>query len=332
MPAIKLRSKRRYVPDRTRRLRFARLGLGGCVGSAALALAIAATQNPERPLWGLPTADDVMMAAISTGGLYASSAAPPAGVIESAPIHTARELFDQFVEQGYTLARIRDDIATVPRVLAATLPRDLPQVESSELRKTIFIKMLLPLLLAENERILQKRERLMVLRERIVHAEPLAGNDVDWLAALAQRYGTDGSDVDELLRRVDAVPPSLAIAQAALETGWGTSKVAQRGNAMFGQMELRGGSQQEPILAVKTFDDLSAAVTAYTHNLNTHRAYAGFRAERAGFRERGLAADGHELALHIARYSERGMDYVRDVRVIIRTNNLRPLENAKLEG
>ena len=237
------------------------------------------------------------------------------------------EIFDQFVAQGYTLERVRAETAAVPRVLASVLPRDLPQIESADQRKQVFINMLLPLLLAENERILANRERVAGLRERVLEAEPLAGADLDWLAAMAQRYGTGVGDLDELLRRVDAVPPSLAIAQAALETGWGTSRVAQRGNAMFGQMEMR-----DAIFAVKTFDDLASAVSAYTHNLNTNRAYANFRAERANFRERGLDADGHELALHIARYSERGMDYVRDVRVIIRSNNLRPLERAKLEG
>jgi Bax protein len=332
MPALRLRAKRRYVPDRSRRVRFARLGLGGCFGSAVVALVVAASQNPDRALLTWPSGGVMIMAAGEPGTIAALQAiAPSAGVIETAPMHDARQIFTRYVEQGYTLERVREDATTVPRVLASSLPRDLPQVESSDMRKAIFIKMLLPLLLAENERILNDRARLLALRARIHSADALHSDEIGWLALLARRYGTSGSDIDGLLRRVDAVPPSLAIAQAALETGWGTSRPAQQGNAMFGQMEMRPG-REEPVFAVKTFDDLAAAVGAYTHNLNTHRAYAEFRAERASFRDRGLSADGHELALHIARYSERGMDYVRDVRVIIRTNNLKPLENAKLEG
>lgn len=301
--------------------------MAGCVGASVAALLAAASLNPRQPLlvWTpMQSPPPTLVAAV------ADTSEPVAMAAISLP--SARAIFDQFAAQGYTLDRIREDLDSVPRELARRLPSDLPQVQSSDQRKTVFIRMMLPLLLAENERILRDRTRILALNERLNRNEVLAGADIDWLAGLARRYGADNSDVEGLLRRVDAVPPSLAIAQAALETGWGTSRVAQRGNAMFGQMEMRGGRDETPVFAVKTFDDLAGAVGAYALNLNTHRAYAAFRAERAALRDRGLAADGHELATHIWRYSERGMDYVRDVQVIIRSNNLRPLDPARLAG
>ena len=318
----------RYLPlPRARRLRFAPLGLGACLGTAVAALLVAATQNPNRPFFALPTA----------AGLYASHApivdtqGGDWNAMASRGLGGAEQLYARFVASGYTLARVRGEEAEVPRVMLSSLPADLAQVGSTDMRKTVFIKMMLPLLLAENERILADRQRVNALRDRIEQGQALTGSELDWLGTIASRYGVDNSDFDGLLRRIDAIPPSLAIAQAALETGWGTSRVAHYGHAMFGQMETRGVGE-ESIFAVKFFDDLAGAVTAYAYNLNTHRAYNSFRGERARFRGRGLAPDGHELALHIARYSERGMDYVRDVRVIIRTNNLRPLDPARLAG
>jgi Bax protein len=165
------------------------------------------------------------------------------------------------------------------------------------------------------------------LRDRVKAGGALSGDDEDWLDALAEHYGVDDDPPDsfpELARRVDAVPPSLAIGQAALETGWGTSRVAHRGQAMFGQMVATGSS-------VRRFEHLAHAVEAYALNLNTHKAYGRFRAKRADMRSRGLAPDGYELALSLGSYSERKMDYVRDVRGIIKANKFRPLDQARLD-
>ena len=332
MSTIRFRARARRTPDRGRRPRFARLGLAGCFGAGVAALLAAASQNPNRPLLTWSSAPTAAMAAASPAVAVEYPIDPPAGGYLGLALPNARQIFDRFVDQGYLLEQVREDAASVPRLLATSLPSDLPLIGSPDLRKTVFIKMMLPLLQAENERILADRDRILALRDRLVRSDALAGEDLEWLSVIARRYGADNSDIEDLLRRVDAVPPSLAIAQAALETGWGTSRVAQRGNAMFGQMEMRGGREEPPVFAVKTFDDLASAVGAYSLNLNSHRAYAGFRAERAAWRSRGLAADGHELAAHIWRYSERGMDYVRDVQVIIRSNNLRPLDPFRLAG
>jgi Bax protein len=237
-------------------------------------------------------------------------------------------LYEHFTERGYTLDSVREARVDVPRLYAARLPRDLPELDSIDTRKQVFMKMLLPLVLAENERILAERDRVGRLREQAEAGLPLPPPDAAWLEAVAERYGvarTTRNFWDEMLRRIDTVPPSLALGQAALETGWGTSSVAQTGHAMFGQMEATGD-------AVRRFNHLAHAIEAYALNLNTHRAYSQFRAKRAEMRLKAQTLDGYDLALTLSRYSERKMDYVRDVRGIIRVNRLRPLDAARLDG
>lgn len=345
MSTIRIRSRSRCIAHRGRRPRFAWLGLTGCVGAGVAALLVAASQNPERPLlvWApaAPSVPAVQVADAAPEALDAPEllsvmidnalSVPSAGYV-ALSVPAARQIFNRFQAQDADLAPVREAPPTAQRVAAIAQPSDLPASASSDQRKDLFIKMMLPLLQAENQRIMRDRDRIIAIRDRLVGSQALIGRDIDWLAATARRYGADNADIEELLRRVDAVPPSLAIAQAALETGWGTSRVALRGNALFGQMEMRAGREDQPVFVVKTFDDLASAVSAYALNLNTHRAYTAFRAERAALRDRGLTADGHELAAHIWRYSERGMDYVRDVQVIIRSNKLRPLDPARLAG
>lgn len=260
--------------------------------------------------------------------LPAAEAALP--VIHGVPPR-ASDVFDTFAARGYTIESVTVSGEAVPRLYAWRLPTDLADVGSSELRKAVFIKMMLPLLLAENERIQADRERAMDIRRRLEEDEPVGAAERAWLAALARRYGVDDGDLDELARRVDAIPPALALAQAALETGWGTSDVAQHGRALFGQMVFRAAGGNVTA-SVRRFDRLAAAVEAYALNLNTHRAYSRFREKRAEMRAQGAEPDGYELALYLTRYSERKADYVRDVRGLIRTNNLRAFDVARLQA
>jgi Bax protein len=256
-------------------------------------------------------------------------AAAPASVMIKAV--SAVSLHHQFTQRGYTLDAVRNDGEAVPRVFLAQLPRDLPTLLSPDFRKAVFIKMMLPLVLAENERIRKDRARALQIREALETETPVTTEDLVWLANLAERYGVEDGNLAELVQRVDAVSPSLALAQAALETGWGTSSVAQRGHAMFGQMVFRAEADGTTDASVKMFRNLAAAVEAYAHNLNTHRAYDEFRQVRAQMRKADRL-DGHELALHLVRYSERKQDYVQAVRSLIRVNNLQPFDRARLDG
>jgi Bax protein len=297
---------------RARTLLVAVLAAGGTLG--VLGLMIGA--GPAADLRAAARHDSTLLALFS-------AALPPSPVNLS-----ASAIGDRFERQGYTLDALRQDSVPVPRIFLARLPADLPSLDSVTLRKEVFVKMLLPLILAENERILSEREHLLKLRDRVrAGGAALSGEDENWLEALAERYAVDDDPPDsfaELLRRVDTVPPSLAIGQAALETGWGTSSVAHRGQAMFGQMIATGES-------VRRFEHLAHAVEAYALNLNTHKAYSRFRSKRAEMRGKGSAPDGYELALTLTSYSERKMGYVRDVRGIIKANKFRPLDQARLD-
>lgn len=245
-----------------------------------------------------------------------------------------KALEDSIVQEAYTLADVRDNGAAVPRLFLARVPANLPTLDSPSVsvRKEMFVKTLLPLILGENERILRDRARLQLLSDTVESGGVLDPADNAWLQALADRYLVeyDADEipdlVDELLERVDVIPPSLAIGQAALETGWGTSAAAQ-GQAMFGQMVFGEGDRAE----VRRFERLAHAVEAYALNLNTHKAYQAFRDRRLEAKTRGDVPGGLDLALTLGRYSERKMDYVHDVRGIIKANRLQALDRARLD-
>jgi Bax protein len=168
-------------------------------------------------------------------------------------------------------------------------------------------------------------------------AQARPAEDRLFLAAMAERYDTDADDLDEMARRIDTVPPSLALAQAAEESGWGTSRFAYEGNALFGQRAYGPDDGSTPSLRaaddsfrVRAYSDLGGAVRSYIHNLNTHPAYAPFRKERAKKRAADQALTGHALAETLVRYSERGADYVKTLQSLIKANRLNDFDKARL--
>jgi Bax protein len=237
---------------------------------------------------------------------------------------TADELAGFFRQASYSLGDIRQGEA-VPPIRLEKIPSDLVSKDGSE-RKALFITALLPVVLEVNQRVLADREQLLYLREKL-GARPASVTTIEriWLEELAERYDSSADNLDELLRRVDIVPPSMAIAQGGVESGWGTSPAA-RSNSLFGQLQIVGRSATSP----QPFANLGEATAAYVANLNTHRAYAAFRAARAGLRERGDALDGYQLIGSLLRYSELGQDYVRFVRQIMRENDLSDFDKARL--
>lgn len=236
-------------------------------------------------------------------------------------------LFDRF---DYSL----DTAQGLPPVFVNHLPNDIGRMAEAEDRKDLFLRTLLPLIAQVNERTIHDRERVMALAPLLRAGAPLKPADEAFVSQLADDYGTGPRDVDELLRRVDVVPPSLALAQAAQETGWGTSHPAQEGNALFGEMTyvmVSEDNHRHAVAKVRRFDDLAGAVGAYIRNLNTHRAYHDFRAERARLRLAGKQPDGHALAPFIQRYSERGPVYTQMLRSLIQWNNLTAYDGLRLD-
>lgn len=215
---------------------------------------------------------------------------------------------------------------SVPGFFLRKLPVDFDR-EDGERKKKLFMRAILPHILHANERVLYLRRRIIDLAPK-VDAAQLAPDEREFLDATIAEMGMEKWDFLELMRRLDIIPPSLALAQAAEESGWGTSDMAVSGNALFGQVHWVKASgstvrQQRP------FDDLHEGVSAYMKNLNTHRAYAKFRERRAQMRTKGQRPNGLTLISELEKYSERGDAYIRTIRGLIVSNNLLTYDDAR---
>lgn len=235
------------------------------------------------------------------------------------------------------LEAVRTGSLSVPRLYVTRLPPDLRQVRVTDDRKTAFIGSLLPLVLMANEEILGQRAELQRLLAKEIGGEAWSLEEQAWLAALAEFYEVEPGDHAELLSRVDALPVSLTLAQAIEESGWGTSRYARDGNALFGQrtwhsnvpgLTARKDGQTLDHRA-RAFADLMQSVRAYMHNLNTHNAYRKLRDERARLRDEGAAVEGAHLAGFLGSYAENDT-YVDNLRRLMRHNELAAYETAVL--
>ncbi|HLO75032.1 MAG TPA: glucosaminidase domain-containing protein [Magnetospirillum sp.] len=258
--------------------------------------------------------------------MEAVDAAPQQDAItlsKSEVAHAAR-LDKAFKRIGYELEDVRGGTADVPPVLLDRVPQDIRNMPDAEARKEVFQELLLPQILVINAEIARDRARLVDILGRKARHSAVRPRDEAWLADLAERYGTSPRDHGSLMARVDQIPPSLALAQAAIETGWGTSTLARRSQNLFGQ--IAAGSDN----GMRRFDTLNEAVRAYVHNLNTGATYAEFRRARAKARHAGRPLDGHALAGTLQGYSEAGRNYVSALRALIRNNDMADFDQARL--
>ena len=236
---------------------------------------------------------------------------------------------------AYDLDLIRDG-AFVPRVFMAAIPSGLAAVQETAARKALFYKSVLPLVLQVNDEILEDRARLDRLGAELSRGAELAAVDRLWLAMLSDRYNVARDDTVTMLKHLDVVPPSLAMAQAATESGWGTSRFTREGNALFGQWTYAEGNlvpegrDDGKEHMIKSFETLIDSVRAYVRNLNTHRAYREYRDMRAQLRAKDKPLDGRVLAGALHRYSELGVVYVNAIRTMIGQNGLRRFDDARL--
>lgn len=247
--------------------------------------------------------------------------------------YTASQMLNPSAKQSAAVA----SPASVPHSTA--LP-DFSTYTDVKAKKTAFFGYMLPLVEARNLHIQGQRQQLLAVAERAQDA--LSTQDTKTLADLAGVYRLVDADlsspelIKELLIRVDTVPPSLALAQAAVESGWGTSRFAVQANNLFGQWCYEKGCGLVPSQRnsganheVAKFKNVSDAVYSYTRNINTHRAYKDLRMSRAALRAGGETVTGHILAEGLLRYSERGEDYVHELQAVIRINKLAPYDEPK---
>jgi Bax protein len=256
------------------------------------------------------------------------------GVLTHTTTQTLLAAFDQL---GYDWSAVQNSSLDVPRIFLASMPHDIAQIRQAKTRKTIFLKIMLPLILQANEEVMADRHRLWQLYHDTSLGLVIAAKDRLWLAVMADRYRTKRGDISMLLDRVDVVPPSMALAQAAEESGWGTSRFAREGNAIFGQWTFSEIGDLVPHKRdagkkhrIRSFSSLLNSVRAYVYNLNGHRAYREFRSLRAQMHAGGKTLKGVILIGKLLRYSQKGQKYLDDIREIIRFNKLQQLDGARL--
>ena len=235
-----------------------------------------------------------------------------------------------FEDLDYDLSKIRKGKKVKPFYISL-LPKDLSLIEDSKERKELFIKIVLPLILHENNKIEKDRKELF----RVLAKKSNTKKEKNWLKWKFKEYKIKNSDISELKIRMDIIPVSLAIAQAAIESGWGTSRFALEGNALYGQWTW-SDKGLEPLKSVDSdhkvmqFKILMASIKAYKKNLNTHSGYIEFREARANLRNRNEKVTGLKLTQYLDKYSAQGEKYTKKLETTIKKNSLSDFENAKL--
>ena len=241
---------------------------------------------------------------------------------------TIKQLFEDI---DYNLRDVRKNKLVKP-VALTLLPQEIKIIQDTKKRKDLFIQIVLPLIIKENNNIRLDRKTLF----DIINKNNNTTVEKQWLEKKYKQYGVRSRDLSTLKIRMDEIPVSLAIAQAAKETGWGTSRFAQEGNALFGQWTWSGEglkpkeAEKGKGHKVMKFNILQASVRAYQRNLNTHSTYKGFREARAKLRDLGKPLDSIILAKYLSEYAETGNQYVEVLQKIIKQNDLKDFDDAKL--
>ena len=236
-----------------------------------------------------------------------------------------------FEDVEYDLKTVRYQKKVKP-IYFTQFPKDLDEIKDTRLKKETFIKIVLPLVVAENEKILDDKIKL----KKIISKKSTTEKEKSWLRLKLREYKVKNSDFAELDKRMDIIPVSIALAQAAKESGWGTSRFALEGNAIFGQWTWTGQGI-EPLNKGKheghkilRFPILRASVKAYKNNLNTHKGYAEFREKRSTYRKRNKSIKGLNLTDTLDRYAQTGKEYTEILEQIIKQNNLSDFESVQL--
>ena len=241
---------------------------------------------------------------------------------------TTSNLFDDL---GYDLKGVRAGQKVKP-IYLTKLPRDLKYLGDTKKKRELFIKIVLPLILSENEKIQGDRKKLFKILGKNFNT---VGERV-WLKRRFKEYKIEDQDLAKLKMRMDIIPVSIALAQAANESGWGTSRFALEGNALFGQWtwskkgispKNKDPDQSHKILQ---FQILKASVRAYKNNLNTHNAYQEFREVRAKLRQSGTKITGLALIPYLKNYAAIGEKYVAIIKNIMVNNSLTDFDKANL--
>jgi uncharacterized FlgJ-related protein len=287
-----------------------------------------------------PARSLLYVALTALGGVH--PAYSDTAIIRTVESKSYNDVLQLFNEIGYTAEQWQAGIREVPRIEITNIPQRWQEVTRTipvSDKKNIFFRLTGSGILQANEKILSEREHLL----NAINKKDIQENE--WLASLGVKYKVikqesdklDNAAMIELKKRVDIVPPSLALAQAAEESGWGTSRFAIQGNSLFGQWDFSGKGikpkEQRSELGnygIAAFESPQDSIEAYMLNLNTHRAYERMRQKRAVFRQQNKEPTGWDLAKTLDKYSERGNDYVKSLHAIMSYNKLNDADQAHL--
>ena len=245
--------------------------------------------------------------------------------------YTTEEIDSLFKEVNYNLKDVRVTKLVKP-IDIGLLPNHIKNIGNTKKRKNMFIKIVLPLIVKENTKIRIDRKRLFTILNKNSNTEI----EKKWLEKKYKQYGVRQGDISSLKIRMDEIPTSLAIAQAAKETGWGTSRFALKGNALFGQWTWSGeglkpkNADDGKDHKVMKFHSLQLSVRAYLRNLNTHASYKNLRKARTELRNQKKPLDSIVLSKHLDKYAETGNQYIEVLQKIIKQNNLKDFDEARL--
>ena len=236
-----------------------------------------------------------------------------------------------FKDVQYDLRTVRNEKKVKP-IYFTQFPKDLDEIKSVKLKKETFIKIVLPLVVAENQKIILDRITL----DKVLPRKGKSEKEKLWLRQKYKEYKVANNDISELKRRMDIIPISIALAQAAKESGWGTSRFALEGNAIFGQWTWSGrgiaplNRDDKKNHKILRFPILRASVKAYKNNLNTHKGYKDFRAKRSKLRSKNKKIAGLSLIHTLENYAQTGKEYTKILEQIIEENSLTDFENVLL--
>ena len=251
-------------------------------------------------------------------------------------ISQADEMLEIFKKYEFSVdSFLNDESANL--IIFSSLPEDFMEIEPVNERKKLFINTLLPIIYSENLKILEDRKKILDWWNESQGENFSRDFWPSWLFELSEKYETSDSNLGNLLMKVDVIPISMALAQAAIESGWGTSRYLREGNAIYGQYTFekdRGirpeRRESDKKFFIKKFSNLSESTRSYFKNINTHRAYIDLREERKKLRMNGEKLSGVKLVKFLTSYSERRDEYVRDVENIIQSNNFMKFDNSYL--
>jgi len=247
-----------------------------------------------------------------------------------------QQVFDQFDYSWTTLDR------GVPDITVHNFPADLSTVPNVKQKKHLFFLSLLPMVLTQNEKVMQQRGQLQQLLAQYDKEQTLSARDNDWINRLMKEYRfshdplNNSAHRQQLLSRVDMIPTALVLAQAANESAYGTSRFAQLANNIFGEWTFTPGTGIVPkgrpageTYEVKKFSSLNDSIQSYINNLNSHQAYSKLRAAREMMRSNQQPLQAFYLAEGLLNYSTRRDAYVDEIQTMINYNQLSQL--AQLE-